>query len=172
MLSNPFAKHLSVTRHASMVEGLSHYKVVCFPATILTPLEIVHSVLTCSGITFFAVEICCSWRNRNCNRASITAWIVDDKRTIGLVSSNEKFSKKRLQCPGLLLFYPLSGTFINFVNILGARPTPKQRHKFLYWFSSYRNRVRFLESFCNRTLKVRIGTKLFICLKFITGELS
>lgn len=53
MLSNPFEKHLSVTRHASMVEGLSHYKVVCFPATILTPLEIVHSVLTCSGITFF-----------------------------------------------------------------------------------------------------------------------
>lgn len=57
MLSNPFAKHLSVTRHASMVEGFSHYKVVCFPATILTPLEIVHSVLTCSGITFFITGI-------------------------------------------------------------------------------------------------------------------
>ena len=57
MLSNPFAKHLSVTRHASVVEGLSHCRVVCFPATILAALEIVHLVLTCSGIAVLFLSL-------------------------------------------------------------------------------------------------------------------
>ena len=49
----PFGKHLSVIRPAFVVEELvSRWKVVCFPATILAPLNIVHLVLNCSGMTF------------------------------------------------------------------------------------------------------------------------
>ena len=51
MLCNPFEKHFSVARPFLVTEkSISHCQVVCFPATILVPLEIVHLLVTCSGM--------------------------------------------------------------------------------------------------------------------------
>ena len=45
------------------------------------------------------------------------------------------------------------GTFNNFVDILGAGPKPKHRHRNSYKFPAQRNRTNFRESLCRGTLK-------------------
>lgn len=50
MLSNLFAKHLFEASPPFVVEkGISHSRVVCFSAIILTHVKIAYLVFTCSG---------------------------------------------------------------------------------------------------------------------------
>ena len=89
MLWNPFEKHFSVARPVLVTEkSISYCQVVCFPATILVPLEIVHLLVTCSGMILpFYLWNLFFRRNQDCNQTGITAWIVDDKRPIRSASS-------------------------------------------------------------------------------------
>ena len=87
-------------------------------------------------------------------------WVKNSQITVSLlkiVSSKDFLSFRRSSSYTIILMYKLqrieTGTFINFVNNLGAAPSPKHRQRNSYTESSHSKRTYFLDCLFNETQK-------------------
>ena len=154
MLLEHFGKPLSVKRPVFVArEGISHCRVLCFPATILDTLKFVHLVLTCSNITFLFYH----WNllflekpklQSNRHHCFNRGW----QKTSSFVSSNREvvfFANRLKHCLWTFSsFWAVSGSVMSSEFIIRSKNS-------LFWVGSITDFFRFWKNLtcCKRKIK-------------------